>query len=335
MELKTQTTLFFLTTIAAIVLSLICVVLPVWQWASLVSSKPLAIVAGAAGFGVAVCKLTFAPLAVLLGRQGNKIGCLVLGLVAAIATWLSINASATLFALQENNAADNATQKTASYRNAKTALQQVNNDINALNELINRDLNGNYRARALENRKLLTDLYRRQDKLASLVDRGSRASHASQQSTFAKNITLSLPGFKTSLDSPTIAATSLHVMALVAVLAIGPWSPLKNDNKEKKNDNTSEKNDSAKNANRKTEKNTNPKTIKQPGELEADQLNLAKRICSGEFGNSFALRNVVAAAPIKGGHKRIRKVFDWLELQNSIVNAGYRKGYTLTQTVIE
>lgn len=322
MHRQAEHTFYFFTTVAALLLSGLCIALPVYQWASLGSSWPFSVGAGLAAFAIALCKLTFAPLAFYNANNKKPLAAFALGSVAALATWFSITATAATLATLETSSRQQLNASNAHYQITRTALEQLNTDINSLNRLIATDLKNNYRARALEHRQNLAALYQRQDTLTQALNQAASAAQGAPQATFAKNLNLPLGATTLRLSSATLTAAALHLMAIVALLAVGPW---RQTPAVKTQHNTREP---TANANTPAPK----KTPEQPA-LTAEQQALAARLCAGEFGHRFSLRNI--ARTTRGGYQRVRPVFSWLEHHNKIQRLGNNQGYALTTHVKE
>lgn len=296
------------TVAAAVVLSFLCLALPAYHWSSIPSSISLQILSGAAAVAIGVCKLTFIPLSVDCFTRRQFIPSTLLFTVALVALFISIVSSSALLNTLTSKRLETENASSFAYKNALTALSNVNNEINNLNALVKTDASGNYRGRAYEQQANSKNLNERREKLVINAERLATAAYASTDQTFGVPFSLSVGGYSINVRASTVTSISLHILCVFAVLAVTAWKP------EKRLINVESEH-------RELEK---PENVEPVNTLDEDQRKLANDIATGTFGENPVMRKIIKDGGIKGGFKRVSPVFIYLENTGVLKKDGAR-----------
>lgn len=258
---------------------------------------------------IGVCKLTFIPLSVDCFTRRQFIPSMLLFSVALIALFISIVSSGAMLNTLTSERVETENASSLAYRNALTALNNVNNEINNLNGLVKTDLKGNYRARAYEQQENLKNLNDRRERLVLNAESLANTAYASTDQAFGVPLDLYIGGYRIDASASTIASLSLHILCVFAVLAVTAWKPDKQPlnvvNKQGEELETSE--------------NVEPEIT-----LDDDQRKLASEITNGTFGVNPVMRRIIKEAGITGGFKRVSPVFLHLENVGVLKKEGAR-----------
>lgn len=311
--------IFLSTTAAAVILCTLCLALPVYQWATLPDDLALKALAAIAALALGICKLTFYPLAYDNLKIKRHLPAFCLFVVATVALLFSISASRDLLENITSTKHQAENVNSLAYKSTLKQLNDIEQNIETLSALINKDLEGNYRLRAYDKQKELKSLRAEKVETLKRLESIAVAVSPSAGGAFGKNISISLAGKNFALKASTGAALSLHLACIVAVLAVTSWLPTNTQQ-------TSVKTEPKPN---KTKEMATPKPEPKKENLDSDQLNLAKRIIAGEFGNKLVLRKLIQEKPISGGFKKIKPVFSYLIEGNHLMQSG--RSYELVQ----
>lgn len=335
MNTYSATTLFIATLIAALILTGLCLVLPVYQWYRLGDTLTLKTLAALAALAIGICKITFIPIAVSCVDQRKYLGAACLFIVGVIALGISISATKELFNNSVKNHSAAAAVSSIEYQTGLTELKELNNEIDVLQKLLDDDQKDDIRKRAYAQRENLDKL---RNKRAIVVDKLKVLSSAPQNTAShnqTKNLTLTIGKKSVTLSAPASAAITLHLACIFSLLAITHWNPAataQHPQIETINTYTTSQTASASTtASKKTDK---PKQQKGNNSkpLDNDQEKLAARVIAGEFSNAPVLRNLIEDKAIRGGYNKIKPVFDHLEKTGNIKKTN--TGYVLTQATI-
>ncbi|GLS24764.1 hypothetical protein [Marinibactrum halimedae] len=212
-----------LTTASAVVLTLLCLALPTYQWSQLPSDLIVKWLAGAAALSLGVLKITFVPLSIQSFEQQRLLPGLCLLLAALVALTLSISATgdllhSTMATRHQQTLANNQT-----FRNVQAGLNGLDQQINQLHRLIESDINAGYRQRAYERQSGLMALHEKRDAQVKTLNQWS--SETTHTATFGKPITVIGLNGPVVIQATTGVAMALHLGCVLAVLAVTAWRP--------------------------------------------------------------------------------------------------------------
>lgn len=319
------------TWLAALILAALCIALPVHQWASIPQTEIMRVLAGGAAFALGLCKLTFFPIAYANLEQGRRLPALLLFFAAAIALAVSISATRDLLANVTGDRQHQRTVDSQAYKAALNDLDSINREIETLNALLAADQASAFRTRAYQQHEKLEQARQRQREASTRLEIAAQAAGEGRSADFGKTLTIHAAGKPYTLESATGVAAALHLACVLAVLAVTTWRPRETLAAQEKQPAPV----AAENPEQpKPEKKPTPRQPKpeKPAGLNKEQQLLAERILRGEFGNSLAMRNVIKSGAIRGGHARVKPVFDYLAQQKQIIQTA--RGFELVQQTI-
>jgi hypothetical protein len=315
--------------IAALVLSLISIAMPTWQWASIPTSTAGQWLAGATAAALCVCKLGFMPLAWQHLVNRNWLPGICLGLFAGVFLAMNISASRDLLLTQSQSRSALNQQGSEHLQQLSAALTDINQSITTVNGLLASDLANNYRERAYQQHHKLENLQQQRDKLLAQLQSARQAAHNSQPARFGVSVSEAKGQPASNYSGELVAAVSVQVGCVLAVLACSAWAAplpgraIKKETVKPKNATPKPKSESAK-PNAQQEKNATP--------LNGLQLALAEEIKAGVHGDNPSVKALIENKTIPGGYNKINPVFLHLVASGDLKREG--KGYQLTQLTI-
>lgn len=307
--------------LAAALLVSVCLAIPTAQWALIPTQWWGQLFAGAAALAIGICKLGFFPLALNHFSNNHRFigSCfLITGMLFLV---ISINATFSLLNNEVLNRAANQNQQSLGFKNQQHQLTDLNQEITTLNHLMASDAQGGYRGRALKQTQHLQQLKQQRQQLIKAINQQATNTHASE---FLQ---------ASGMNSAMIVAISLHLACVLAVLACGQWHPSSQKpktTKPKPKPKPKPKSQATKKSIKQTASDAAP--LNAQTSLNTEQMNLAKAIKSGEYGNTPGLKKIIQLNVIKGGNPKVKPVFDWLEENHIIRKNG--QTFELIQTTI-
>lgn len=331
--------LFILTLLAALVLTLLTLGFPVLLWASFSQSVLGVWVLGAAALAVGLCKIAFFPIAQQLYSIGKKTLAVFVFMFGGASLVLSINATNGYL---ENITQTNITQKLNNdfeVGQLKTEINGLNLQIENLNKIITEAQKNNYRTQALNAQNELSIinelLNTKTQQYKTAVNSHTSATSANKNNSKGFGLPISENGFK----SPWIISVSLHLGCVLTVMVLYNYRPIKTEINKQSNTQSERENSPEIITENNTEQPTeNTAMIRietpYPQEFNEEQITLTQRIIAGEFGNQFKMRNdLIEQKIIRGGHGKIKPVIDYLLNTNKIIKEN--RAYHLVQKVFE
>ncbi|MGH1374421.1 MAG: hypothetical protein ACRBBW_20455 [Cellvibrionaceae bacterium] len=322
-----------LVLIAAVLLSVVSVALPVAQWASIPTDTAIQWLAGLTAFALTLCKLAFFPLAWQHLVNRHFLPAAVLSVFAVFLLAISVDATRDLFETQTGQRQTQTVTQTDDYQQLKTEVAQLNQQIESLTQAIAADVDYSFRDRAYTQAEKLESLKKQRDKkrqaLSSAATANSSAAHANFGLSLGQSADNNGNALAALSDGPLITAFSIHVGCVVAVLACGVWAPQTPPVTVK----PPVKNPAP--AAGKTAPKMAPAKNQQPPQnatLDEEQNLLAQRIVRGEFSDTPSVKKIIQGKEITGGHARVKPIFEWLLQNNHIKKEG--RGFQLVQSVI-
>ncbi|BFM20482.1 hypothetical protein [Gilvimarinus japonicus] len=323
-------TIYKSTWLAAALLTVLCLALPSYQWATLSAVPLVQLLAGASALALSICKITFYPIAVDNWRSQRPVLAIVFFATASIALFFSVSATKNLIQDSAITKQHGQTVNSYAHQQAVNTVNNINNAIGLLNDAMRRDIEAGYRARAIEQQEKLAGLMAQRSVAIAEVKNLSQARPSGTQSTFLQNLSLGTTKNSIQLSGATGAAIALHLGCVLSILALSqrraPQPPPQSEI------NTTQRSRADKKRRKKEEQiemwAAAPKTPTL-AELTIDQRHLYQAIKNGDHGATPVLRNIINDRVIKGGHKRVSPVFERL-VQDGILE---RKGraYILTE----
>ena len=326
--------------LAAVVLSVVSIALPVAHWVSIPTDTSIKWLAGLTIFALALCKLAFFPLAWshLIARRMTP--AITLAAFAVFLLFISVDATRNLFEEQTQKRETKLVTQTYDYKQLQTEIEQLNQQIETQTTLQAKDVENHFRDRAIKQAKQLQSLKReREQKRLALVS-ASRTSASAVSAEFGislgKGVSLDGGALAALSDGALVTALSIHIGCVVAVLACGVWSPNNPPEVVKPALEVTETD-----SRNQTRTSARRKPVSRPTQeglnvtLDDDQRLLAERIIRGEFSEfseAPGVKKIIQSGLIVGGHRRVKPIYDWLLQNNDIKKEG--RGFQLIQTVI-
>lgn len=296
--------------IAAVILLIVCLLVPAAHWASIPQAPEAKILTGLIALAFGICKVIFWPLAI---KQTTRLAAVVLAFAALCFTFVSINSTVAFLKTQSAISAQVGLEKSREFKANQSALLLINEQIKTQQKLIDLDINNGYRTRAINSQSVL----------AGLIEKR-------QQLNITKPIENNTTPFFYGPYTELLIAVFLHVACILSVLLLGPWA-VKNDKTSLK-----PKTETIKRLETETKptlnQTTKPTNNKAETMLNKEQNELAESIKAGEFGDKPSIKKLIQAKAIKGGFNKIKPVFDELIAKNKMRKTA--SGYELIQKTI-
>ncbi len=335
--MKTWKPLIF---IAAVVLSVVSIALPVTHWVNIATDTSIKWLAGLTIFSLALCKLAFFPLAWSNFMSRRFTPAITLFAFAVFLLIISVDATRNLFEEQTMKRETKLVTQTYDYKQLKTEIEQLNQQIETQSILQAKDVENHFRERAIQQAaKLETLKKQREEKRGELSD-ASQAHSSSARLDFGVSLGLG-DGRDSGLlsaftDGPLITAFGIHVGCVIAVLACGVWFPRNATEEQKIECETLDGTDTIRHKEVVTDK---PESLKVQEDakitLDEDQRLFAERIICGDYpeeNETLGVKKVILSGEVVGGHRRVKPIFDWLLQNNHIKKEG--RHFHLVQSVI-
>ena len=325
MNTTTHKILFICTLFAGMLLSGLCIVLPVIQWASLANNVVVKIVIGCAALGLGICKLTFFPMCALHLQRKSWFPGAVLLFMASIALVISTFATASLVENLIQQKKHTATTQNVDYQLQLNGINALDDQINNLNTLITNDINNNYRARALKQQASVNMLNSERNSLLTTLRNKENNSDTATKTGLGGQWQINFNGKIVVLKGSLVAALALHITGVFALLSVSAWWPIV----KKVDSNNEDIEEESKSSELENDMGEKIKIFTPSEFLTDDQNELANKISRGDFSQSPVIRNIVAdkETGIKGGYKRVKPVFDYLLNAGVLQQQG--RGYVL------
>ncbi len=325
MNIATQRILFSFTLLAGLLLSALCIALPVLQWSSLANNTLIKYTVSCAALGLGICKLTFFPLAAWHLNQKTYLPAIVLFSMASIALIMSILATASLLTQLNEQKKQQAKTESADYQMTMRSINTLDNQINNINTLITHDIANNYRTRALQQQASVKALVAQRAQQVAALEQQKHSNHTHIKTGLDGQWQFNVANTLLTLSSTHIAAAALHVTGVLALLSISSWWPATTTTHSNIDvsmlgvvEHQAVSEPAGETLTEPANKPTNEALINA---LEADQKTLAHKIAHGEFGPAPVLRNIIndKERGIRGGYKRVKPVFNHL-IEAGILN---------------
>ena len=322
-------TIYGSTLAAAILLTLLCLALPSYQWASLSGSALLKGLAGAGALALGICKITFFPIAIDKWLARRRLLALVFFLTASIALFFSVSATSQLIAESATATQNGQAASSFAHRQAVNNVNDLNNAIAALTDNIERDVTAGYRQRAIDQQGELVQLMQRRDAAIESVNNLAHAAPNGTGSTFLKNLTIGQGELSLSISGATGAAIALHLGCVLSILALSQAAAPVNASAPQK---TAEPRPAKeKNKGRKEQQLDafrSGAVVIDAEKFNDEQRALYNAIKKGDYGQQPVMRNIINDTVITGGHKKVSPVFECLVQDNVLQKVG--RNYKLT-----
>jgi len=318
------------TWLAAALLTVLCLALPSYQWATLSSAPLVQLLAGASALALSICKLTFYPIALDNWRNQQPLLALVFFATACIALFFSVSATQSLITDNATAQQHGKTVNSYAHQQAVNTVNNINSAITLLNDTMRRDVQAGYRARAIGQQQKLTALMAQHSAAIANVKSLAQGSPCGTQSTFLQSLKLGAGNNAIQLSGATGAAIALHLGCVLSILALSQSAPAQTPEPTKNNTQPCSPRNKKR---RKKEEQLDMwgGAVKPPAlnELTAEQRQLYHDIKTGHYGPAPVMRNIITERVIKGGHKRVSPVFERLVQDNILERKG--RAYFLIQ----
>ena len=343
---KSENILYYSTVLAAAVLCALCLALPIIQWTAIEASSTVKACTGLAAFAIGICKLVFFPLGSRAASQKRTVPALLLTLAGTAALFISVTSTRELLSSIEKNTVHTGFSSSLIYQEKIKTLNALNADINNTERLRELDTQNTYRERATKQGARLDNLRTEKRALLAELETTPNTQQQAHQSIFGSAPGIGVGQYAASVSAPLFAALILHITCILALCAVTVWwQPIPTQPRALNEPQPTPP--PVKTQQTQTTQTSKPKPDKTAAannaQLTREQVELAKRIISGEFGNTFKVRELIAQKTaggqraIRGGHAKLSPVLAWLEKNNDLLQtgSGSNSRYELTQKTIE
>lgn len=340
---KSESILYYATALAAAVLCALCLALPIIQWTAIEASSTVKACTGFAAFAIGICKLVFFPLGSRAASQKRTVPALLLTLAGTAALFISVTSTRELLSSIEKNTVHTGFSSSLIYQEKIKSLNALNADISNTERLRELDTQNTYRERATKQGARLDNLRTEKRALLAELETTPNTQQQAHQSIFGSAPGIGVGQYAASVSAPLFAALILHITCILALCAVTVWWQPAPTQPRALNETLPApppvKTQAAQVSKPKSEKTTAANNT----QLKPEQMELAKRIISGEFGNTFKVRELIAQKTeggqriIRGGHAKLSPVLAWLEKNSDLIQTGSGSSsrYELTQKTIE
>ncbi len=318
------------TVFAAVMLSLLCLLIPTYQWAIVSTDAVMAVLGGAAAFAIGICKFTFFPLAATLWSGGRYVIASLLVVFGAAALYVSISTTSNLLSSSSIYRATEKANSSIQVEQIQIEINDLNKSIESLNESIAIDIDLGYRKRAAESQVVLDGYISKRRQSVEKLGEISKGDLKAPDSIYLHDTKFSMGGVSVELEGHLSASLILHIVCVLSVLSVSALSGM--------NARLPEVRAEIRPAEIEEENTSQPKTrrskSKSSGDskLSSEQGDIARKIVAGEFGNSPTIKGIISEKVIKGGYAKVKPIFDSLVVNGKLVAEGNK--FELVQKTI-